>query len=281
MNTEQARTFLEVAETGNFNRAAERLNVTQSTVSARIRALEESLGQRLFERDKAGARPTEAGRRFRRHAEALMRTWQQARQDIALPSGFRGIVSLGAEPNLWHGLGENMLGWLRRHVADHALRARTGGLENLQRMLHEGSVDLLIAYEAAARTGFEMVHLFDEELLLVAHEPRDLVRWHPLYVYVDWGEAVREAHDRAYPVDETPLLTVDQASTALAYMLNSGGSGYLPRRMATPHLAAGRLHRVPRAPVFTRPVHAVLRPGLAGQPWFAGWVAEVRRLALA
>ncbi|MDA0218543.1 MAG: LysR family transcriptional regulator [Proteobacteria bacterium] len=44
MNVEQARTFLEVLATGNFNRAAERLHVTQSTVSARIRALEETLG---------------------------------------------------------------------------------------------------------------------------------------------------------------------------------------------------------------------------------------------
>ncbi len=281
MNTEQARTFLEVAATGNFNRAAERLNITQSTVSARIRALEDGLGQRLFERDKAGARLTEAGRRFQRHAEALMRTWQQARQDIALPSGFRGIISLGAEPNLWHGLGEDLLGWLRRNVADHALRAQTGSPEVLQRKLQEGSIDLLLAYEANPRAGFEAVHVFDEELLLVAHEPRGLVRWHPLYVYVDWGEAVREAHDRAYPVDETPLLTVDQASMALAYILASGGSGYLPRRVAAPYLAAGRLHCVPDAPTFARPAHAVMRPGLAERPWFAALIDEIRRLALA
>jgi LysR family transcriptional regulator, flagellar master operon regulator len=281
MNTEQARTFLEVAATGNFNRAAARLNVTQSTVSARIRALEDSLGQRLFERDKAGARLTEAGRRFRRHAEALMRTWQQARQEIALPSGFRGVISLGAEPNLWDGLGENLLGWLRRHVPDHALRTQTGSADNLQRKLHEGSIDILLAYEASSRAGFETVHAFDEELILVAHEPRGLVRWHPLYIYVDWGEAVREAHDKAYPVDETPLLTVDQAVLALDYILASGGSGYLPRRIAGPHIAAGRLHRVPDAPIFARSVDAVLRPGLAQTPWFPLWIDEIRRLGFA
>lgn len=280
MNVEQARTFLEVVATGNFNRAAERLNVTQSTVSARIRALEETLGQRLFERDKAGARPTEAGRRFRRHAEALMHTWQQARQDIALPSGFAGIIAMGAETNLWDGLGEGALGWLRRHAADHALRAQTGAPETLQRRLHEGALDLVLGYEAGARAGFDVTHVFDETLILVAHEPRGLVRWHPLYVYVDWGEAVREAHDRAYPVDETPLLTVDRAATALAYILSAGGSGYLPWRMVRDAIAQGRLHRVPDAPVFARPVHAASRPGIAGQAWFAPLLAELRRLAL-
>ena len=55
MNIEHARTFLAVADTGSFVSAAERLHVTQSTVSARIRALEDLLGRPLFTRNKAGA----------------------------------------------------------------------------------------------------------------------------------------------------------------------------------------------------------------------------------
>ena len=55
MNLEHIRTFLEVAATGNFNRAADNLNVTQSTVSARIKALEDELGLALFARSHKGA----------------------------------------------------------------------------------------------------------------------------------------------------------------------------------------------------------------------------------
>ena len=51
MDTELARTFLAVVSAGNFVSAAERLHVTQSTVSARIHTLETSLGSRLFVRD--------------------------------------------------------------------------------------------------------------------------------------------------------------------------------------------------------------------------------------
>ena len=53
MHIDQIRTFLEVAATGNFNRAAEALNVTQSTASARIKTLEDRLGRDLFIREDA------------------------------------------------------------------------------------------------------------------------------------------------------------------------------------------------------------------------------------
>ena len=55
MDTEVVRTFLEIVNTGNFIRAAERLNVGQTMVSARIHLLEEQLGRPLFVRNKAGA----------------------------------------------------------------------------------------------------------------------------------------------------------------------------------------------------------------------------------
>ena len=55
MDIELARTFLEIVSTGSFVRASERLNVGQTTVSARIRLLEQQLGRPLFVRNKGGA----------------------------------------------------------------------------------------------------------------------------------------------------------------------------------------------------------------------------------
>ena len=61
MDTELARTFLTVVTAGNFIAAAERLHVSQSTVSTRIHTLEEQLGCTLFVRNKAGATLTLGG----------------------------------------------------------------------------------------------------------------------------------------------------------------------------------------------------------------------------
>ena len=87
MDTENLRSFLEVATHGSFTVAASRLNLAQSTVSARIRGLEEQLGRRLFVRDRDGVTLTPAGRQFLPHASTITRTWEQSRQDIAVPDG--------------------------------------------------------------------------------------------------------------------------------------------------------------------------------------------------
>ena len=68
MDTELARTFLTVITSGSFISAADRLHVSQSTVSTRIHTLEDQLGCTLFVRNKAGTTLTSAGRQFQRHA---------------------------------------------------------------------------------------------------------------------------------------------------------------------------------------------------------------------
>lgn len=48
MNLDLIDTFLDLLETGNFNRTAERLETTQSTISGRVKALEQAVGAKLF-----------------------------------------------------------------------------------------------------------------------------------------------------------------------------------------------------------------------------------------
>ena len=78
MDTELARTFLTVVTAGNFISAADRLHVSQSTVSTRIHTLEDQLGCTLFVRNKAGTTLTSAGRQFQRHAATLVRKNRRA-----------------------------------------------------------------------------------------------------------------------------------------------------------------------------------------------------------
>lgn len=95
MDIEQARTFLAIAAHGSFLEAANRMHVTQSTVSARIQNLEVDLGARLFVRNRSGATLTPVGRRFMQHAKTLVLTIEQARHDVGLPSRFRASIRIG------------------------------------------------------------------------------------------------------------------------------------------------------------------------------------------
>ena len=124
MNIEHARSFLAVADTGSFVAAAERLHVTQSTISARIRTLEDTLGTTLFVRNKAGAVPTPSGVRFRAHAIKMVRAFERARREIRLPDNISYQIAIGARFGLWD---DKTIDWIarqRRERSDLSVRDR-------------------------------------------------------------------------------------------------------------------------------------------------------------
>ena len=81
MEMHQIRYFLALSETLNFTRAAERCNVTQPTLTAAIRRLEEELGGPLFHRERNRSHLTELGRLMRPHFERILSSTEAARSD--------------------------------------------------------------------------------------------------------------------------------------------------------------------------------------------------------
>src|ERR1700751_4643317 len=82
MQFDQIETFLAVLTYGGFHKAAEALRVTQPAISARIRALEESLGVTLFAREGNSLTLSAAGKALRLQAEQLWRQVALARQVV-------------------------------------------------------------------------------------------------------------------------------------------------------------------------------------------------------
>jgi DNA-binding transcriptional LysR family regulator len=74
----QLKYFSAVAEVGRISHAALQLNISQSAVTTAIRALEEMIGQQLFERHSHGVELTKAGRRFLGHAYAVLAAADEA-----------------------------------------------------------------------------------------------------------------------------------------------------------------------------------------------------------
>ncbi|MGW1228254.1 LysR family transcriptional regulator [Streptomyces sp. NPDC002530] len=82
MDLEAVRTYVAVAEAGQFQKAATDLAITQQAVSKRIAALERDLGVRLFTRTARGAEPTIDGQAFLPHARELLRTAERAAASV-------------------------------------------------------------------------------------------------------------------------------------------------------------------------------------------------------
>jgi len=257
LDTELARTFLTVVATGSFISAAERLHVTQSTVSARIHTLEDQLGCTLFVRNKAGTTLTPAGRQFQKHASALVRTVEQARHDVGVPRGFRAALTVGGRFGLWE---QFLLKWLplmRKIAPDVSVRAEIGLEDGLMQGLVEGRLDIGVMYTPQSRPGLKVEPLFEERLILVSTDPASQSEPGPGYVYIDWGPEFYARHSMSYPDFIGPALTVNIGWLGLQHILENGGSGYFPVRLVRPHLKDGRLTRLRGAPEFSLPAYVV------------------------
>jgi DNA-binding transcriptional LysR family regulator len=141
LNLTFLQTFLAVLDTGNLNKAAERLHVTQSTVTARLDALEEALGCQLLLRSRRGTRMTRAGFELRPHAELLVNGWAQARKAINLPEGYSGLFSFACEFDLWHDAGKAWLYAAREANPGVAYEARPGRRAEIAAWLGTGITD--------------------------------------------------------------------------------------------------------------------------------------------
>ncbi|MFN3211390.1 MAG: LysR family transcriptional regulator, partial [Roseovarius sp.] len=79
MNIAALHTFLAIVDNGSLVRASQVLNVTQSTVTARLHTLEDEIGQQLLNRQKSGTTLTPAGTRLLRYARVMTGLWRQAK----------------------------------------------------------------------------------------------------------------------------------------------------------------------------------------------------------
>lgn len=246
------RTFLEIARSGSFMSASERLNVTQTTVTARIKNLEEQLGCKLFIRNKSGARLTENGRRFIGHASQMVQTWESARRDLPLPEGSDGLITIGGETSLWNPL---LLSWLtaiRQTFPNLVTRSMVLDTRHLHDQLEAGVMDAALVHQPDYWPGMQVLEILEEKLIHV----RSTKRSGP-YILVDWGEDFRTQHDILLPDQSKAAMSVSLGPLALSYLLEQGGSGYFRTRVVQRYLEEGVVEIVPQSPEFSYPIYLV------------------------
>lgn len=253
MDTENLRSFLEVAVHGSFTVAATKLNLAQSTVSARIRVLEEQLGRRLFVRDSDGVSLTQAGRQFLPHASSITRTWQQARQDIGVPDGYEHLLRLTAPAYLWDTMITSWVEWMRARRPEVALRLESSFPDVAIDQMADGLLDISIVYLPRPYPGIAYEALVTDTVVLVQHAAQT-GPWMEKYILVDWGPEFRIEHDRAFTAAAKPAISTGMVYGALRYVLTQQAAAYLPLSAVEQHIANGELKRLDDAPVFYRPI---------------------------
>ncbi|AFY50107.1 transcriptional regulator [Nostoc sp. PCC 7524] len=190
MRLEQLQAFLAIAETGSFQKAAQKCGVTQSTISRQIQSLEADIGLELFHRSNH-AKLTLGGERLLPRARKICQEWETATQELTdLMAGKQPELCIAAIHSL---CGSYLPPVLQKFCHDYPevqLRVTSLGSDRALKVLKDGLVDLAIVMNNRfLTTGREMVVevLYDEpiEVLIAAN--------HPLaqYEFVPWSELVR------------------------------------------------------------------------------------------
>lgn len=234
-----ARTFLAAVAAGSFAEAAQRVNASPSAVTERIKQLEHQLNVQLFERDKRGCRLTAAGRRFVTPAQNMISAWEQGCARVALPSIFSESIRVGGQHIFWPNILVPWLQEVRARRPDLAIRAISATPQRLNRDLENDDIDIAFQYDPMRRRGLRVEELFPDRLVMVSARP-DLP-WHDNFVRIDWGDAV--AAELAARLGDLPNagLELDMGPLSIDWLVASGGSGFMPERIAAPYIAAGQV----------------------------------------
>jgi DNA-binding transcriptional LysR family regulator len=173
MDLRQLRFFLEVAQSGGFTRAADKLNTAQSAVSLAIKKLEDELEVKLFDRRDRRVSLTVEGETLVKNAKDIFRRVAQARQEIADLRGLlSGEVQVGLTPVLSSFFFPKIISTFKRQFPALKISVTGDSASNIQRKIESGTLDIGIL-EGKISEQLDSHHLLREEVVACVH------RYHP------------------------------------------------------------------------------------------------------
>lgn len=164
-----------VAEHGSFRRAADALNLSQSTVSRRVQLLERRLGALLFERSRSGVRLTHAGERFLREASFGVEHLHQAVNALGpIRRGYAGDLRIGVMTSIASGFLADLFCRFRTRFPDINVRLEEASARSNVAGVVGGRLDVAFIPGAPESPGCLARQLWRERIFLV------LPSWHAL-----------------------------------------------------------------------------------------------------
>ncbi len=269
LNYNHLRYFWAVAHEGNLTRAAERLNVSQSSLSVQIRKLEERLGHPLFERVGRGLRLTEAGRIALDRADAIFAAGEELTQILSGAGAARRVLRVGALATLSRNF---QVAFLRPLLGDPSVELvlRSGAQGELLAQLEAHRLDLVLANRPPPRDAATpwISHALDEQPVSLVGAPgrvgegRDLAALlaeEPLLLPTPESALRADFDALADRLGLRPLIAAEVDDMAMLRLLarEDAGLAVAPPIVVRDELASGRLVEAARLPGLVESFHAV------------------------
>lgn len=259
MQIELLDTFLDLVETRSFHRSAERLEITQSTVSARVQVLEQAIGARLFSRSRAGTQLTTEGLKFLPHARGLRHAWTEAQRSVA-PSGDLAVsLRIGIQHDLAAGRIAGWVGAFRKALADCAFYIEPDYSIQMCEDVARGALDYALVYSPQPRPDLHFISVGEVSYRLVASSGTKRADLAPAtYIRASYSPAFDATHAQALPEMSATPFASGQDSAVSGLLQAMGGAAFVLDRTAARLIAEGKFAAVTDVEPITQPVYAVM-----------------------
>ena len=239
----QIEAFLAVIQEGSFTRAAERLNLTQPSLSARMQQLEQGLGSELFQRDKRPVQLTSSGRIFVDYAERAMSILAAGQEAVrATQSGLNGRITVCCPYSLATYLMPEVVDRFSEAHPQAELFMAAGHSDFAVSQLVDGLVNfaLAAAFPRYSTTSHTLLRLHDEMVVAATPEhplaeAKDIslaTLWQYQKLLIHWGDAfdaylesLQQMTNESGPIIRVPL------AAALPMARRPNSITFLPRRL--------------------------------------------------
>jgi DNA-binding transcriptional LysR family regulator len=178
MELRHIRSFLSIAETLHFGRTAELIHISQPAISLQIRALEEEVGVRLFERNRRKTTLTAAGSAFRDDAAAALSQLEQAiRRARLTATGKLGLLRIGFVSTAGNEIVPNIVRQFRKSNPEVEFSLRNILTAEQVQMLESGSLDVgFLRMPVDEHSALDVVTVHREPFVLVVPSSHKLAK---------------------------------------------------------------------------------------------------------
>jgi DNA-binding transcriptional LysR family regulator len=169
MDIYQLKVFLSVYRNRSFSRASEELHITQPSVSAHIKRLEEELGVRLFDRVGRKTLPTKEADLLNVRSDEIVRKLGDIKADLAgLEREVKGLLSIGAGSIPGSYILPSLAAGFRDAYPEVFFQVLIKDSSEILGMISGGELMLGLVEKDSAMAGLKTLHVIEDELVLVA-----------------------------------------------------------------------------------------------------------------
>ena len=257
MDLRSLNTFIHVAETGSFTRAAERLGYSQPTISLQIKQLEQEMGVALFDRIGHTVSLTEAGHDALSYAQRICQLSQEMAGGACFSQDPRGVIRLAMADSLCVPLVLEGFARLRETYPGISLQVFTAGTDEMFRKLDHNEVDMVCTLDS---------HIYDSSYIIASEEKvgvhvvcsprhplaqRERISIHDLpaqpFLLTEKGMSYRRLLDENLArnsLEIQPILEIGSTDLIRQLVETNAGLSFLPDYVTEDAVQKGRLVRL-------------------------------------